>query len=223
MRWVTHQAGGEERGRLAFVLINRVNKIAEGYGTAPSIVLGAAIAHELGHLLISKEHSKTGLMKAYFNQSDFRKARQRELRLTADQARHIRNSSARVATSEDAGNPRAAADTEVPRLTIQMQLLGITPTSPADILESARQQVTAIYARAGIELIRHDTPAAAPSALRFAAKIVPHSLSYGHDKPHVMGAALAWKRVEPSCTCSSDGSKISRARNVFSAARCLRT
>ena len=34
--------GGEERGRLAFVLINRVNKIADGYGTTRSIVLGAA-------------------------------------------------------------------------------------------------------------------------------------------------------------------------------------
>ena len=92
--------GGEERGRLAFVLINRVNEIADGYSTARSIVLGAAIAHELGHLLISKEHSKTGIMKAYLNQSDFRKARQGELRLTAEQARHIRNSSARVAPSE---------------------------------------------------------------------------------------------------------------------------
>ena len=93
--------GGEARGRLAFVLINRVNEIADGYSTARSIVLGAAIAHELGHLLISKEHTNTGIMKAYLNQSDFRKARKGELRLTAEQARHIRNSSARVAPSED--------------------------------------------------------------------------------------------------------------------------
>ena len=64
-------------------------------------MLGAAIAHELGHLLISKEHSKTGIMKAYLNQSDFRKARKGELRLTAEQARHIRNSGARVSQSED--------------------------------------------------------------------------------------------------------------------------
>ena len=89
--------GGEERGRLAFVLINRVNEVADGYSTARSLVLGAAIAHELGHLLISKEHTNTGIMKAYLNQSDFRKARKGELRLTAEQARHIRNSSARVA------------------------------------------------------------------------------------------------------------------------------
>ena len=89
--------------------------------------------------------------------------------------------------------PRAAADSEAPRLTIQLQLLN-DANVPADILESARQEVSAIYARAGIELIRHDTPAAAPSVLRFAAKIVPHSLGYGHDKPHVMGAALGETR-----------------------------
>lgn len=89
--------------------------------------------------------------------------------------------------------PRAAADSETPRLTIQLQLLN-DANVPADILESARQQVSAIYARAGIELIRHDTPAAPRSALRFAAKIVPHSLGYGHDKPHVMGAALGETR-----------------------------
>jgi len=85
-------SGGDERGRLAFVMINRVNEIADGYSTARSIVLGAAIAHELGHLLISKEHTETGIMKAYFNQSDFRKARQGELRFSAEQARVIRNS-----------------------------------------------------------------------------------------------------------------------------------
>ena len=93
---------GEERGRLAFVLINRVHEIADGLSIARSIVLGAAIAHELGHLLISKEHSKTGIMKAYLNQSDFRRARQGGLRFTAEQARLIRNSiSAGAAPSED--------------------------------------------------------------------------------------------------------------------------
>ena len=94
--------GGDGRGRLAFVLINRVNEVADGYRTARSLVLGAAIAHDLGHLLISKEHTSTGIMKAYFNQSDFRKAGKGELRLTAEQARHIRSSSAGVAPREHA-------------------------------------------------------------------------------------------------------------------------
>jgi predicted transcriptional regulator len=52
--------GGEERGRLAFVLVNRVNKIADGYSTARSIVLGAAIAHELGHLSSPSSTLKPG-------------------------------------------------------------------------------------------------------------------------------------------------------------------
>jgi hypothetical protein len=102
--------GGEERGRLAFVLINRVNEIADGYTAARSIVLGAAIAHELGHLLISKEHTNTGIMKAYLNQSDFRKVRTGKLRLTAEQTRHIRNSSARVATSEEVADNLLSTD-----------------------------------------------------------------------------------------------------------------
>lgn len=98
--------GAEVRGQLAFVLINRVNEIADGYGTARSIVLGAAIAHELGHLLVSRQHTKTGIMKAYFNQSDFRKVRQAELSLTAEQARLIRNSiSARTVPSEHCSQP----------------------------------------------------------------------------------------------------------------------
>jgi hypothetical protein len=84
-------SGGEVRGRLAFVLLNRVNEIADGYSTPRSLVLGAAIAHELGHLLISKEHTNTGIMKAYLNQSDFRKARTGKLRLTAEQAQLIQN------------------------------------------------------------------------------------------------------------------------------------
>ena len=100
--------GGEERGRLAFVLINRVNQIADGYSTARSIVLGTAMAHELGHLLISKEHTQTGIMKAYFNQSDFRKARQGELRLTSEQARLIRHSISDRAVPSREGNVTAS-------------------------------------------------------------------------------------------------------------------
>ena len=47
-----------------------------------------AFAHELVHLLISKlEHTNTASMQAYLNQSDFRKARKRELRLTASKPR----------------------------------------------------------------------------------------------------------------------------------------
>jgi hypothetical protein len=114
-----------------------------------------------------------------------------------------------------AGNPRAAADSEAPGLTIQLQLLN-DANVPADILESARQQLSAIYARAGIELIRHDTPAAAPSALRFAAKIVPHSLGYGRDKPHVMGAAPGETRGTLVYVFFGRVEKFARSQRVLS-------
>ena len=73
----------EVRGRLAFVLMNRVNKIAEGHAVSPSIVLGVAIADELGHLLNCKEHTAVGIMQPYVNQSDFRNAREGRLLFTS--------------------------------------------------------------------------------------------------------------------------------------------
>jgi hypothetical protein len=81
----------EARGRLAFVLINRVNDAAAGYVVTPSIVLGVAIAHELGHLLISKEHAAVGIMQPYLNQSDFRNAREERLLFTSEQAEAVRH------------------------------------------------------------------------------------------------------------------------------------
>jgi hypothetical protein len=82
--------GGNERGRLAFVMINRVNQVADGYSAARPVVMGAAIAHEPAHLLLGSEHSATGVMKAYFNQADFRKARDGQLFFTAEQAQRLR-------------------------------------------------------------------------------------------------------------------------------------
>ena len=99
----------DARGRLAFVLINRVNEVAAGYGASPSIVLGTAIAHELGHLLISKEHTTVGIMQPYLNQSDFRNAWEGRLLFTSEQAEAIRQKAKmmelvpRAGTAQDAG------------------------------------------------------------------------------------------------------------------------
>ena len=85
--------GGTERARLAFVIVNRVLKVSDGYQAPRSVVLGVAIAHELGHLLLSKEHSTTGIMKPNFNQADFRSARNGRLLFTDQQARLLRQPS----------------------------------------------------------------------------------------------------------------------------------
>jgi hypothetical protein len=85
-----------ERGRIAFVILNRVNEVAAGYGTRPSTVLGAAIAHELGHLLLFKGHTTSGLMRRYWNQSDFRNVRNGQLLFTSEQGTLIRSRLSRL-------------------------------------------------------------------------------------------------------------------------------
>jgi hypothetical protein len=84
-------ASGADNGRIAYVLQHRVERIARGYGTEQAVVLAGALAHELGHLLLpSKPHARTGLMSVAWNQADFRKMRERQLRFTDDQAGQIR-------------------------------------------------------------------------------------------------------------------------------------
>ena len=122
---------------------------------------------------------------------------------------------AMVAAAVLISGPRAAADSETPRLTIQLQIVN-DANVPADILESAQQRVSTIYARAGIELVGHDTQPAAPSALRFAVKIVPHSLHYGHDKPDVMGAALRETRGTIVYVFFGRVERFARAQRVLS-------
>jgi hypothetical protein len=77
-------------GTLAYILDHRVRSVAHGYGELPGVVLGAAIAHEMGHMLLQSRHTNTGLMRAEFNQADFRRIRTGDLGFTAVEARHLR-------------------------------------------------------------------------------------------------------------------------------------
>ena len=81
------------RGTVAFILTHRVDEVSAGYHAEKAEVLGAAIAHELGHLLLPyKSHSQTGLMRAVWNQRDFRSGQHGDLVFTADQAAQIHQS-----------------------------------------------------------------------------------------------------------------------------------
>jgi hypothetical protein len=52
-------------------------------------VLGVAIAHELGHMLLEDGHSATGIMKPDMDQNDFREGGNRALIFNAEQARRL--------------------------------------------------------------------------------------------------------------------------------------
>jgi len=82
-------------GRLAFILGYRVLEVSRGYHVQPAIVLAGAIAHEIGHVLLSGGHTSTGLMRAQFNQSDFRRIATGELQLTSIEAADMRRAFAK--------------------------------------------------------------------------------------------------------------------------------
>jgi hypothetical protein len=63
-------------GVLATIYIDRVEWLAAQTGFDPRALLGRAIAHELGHLLMATSmHGPTGLMRPVWSQSEIRRRR----------------------------------------------------------------------------------------------------------------------------------------------------
>jgi hypothetical protein len=81
--------GDNGRGRLTYVLINRVSALAIRYRIQRSVVLGVAIAHELGHMLLEDGHSATGIMKPDMDQNDFHQGGNRALIFNDEQGRRL--------------------------------------------------------------------------------------------------------------------------------------
>ena len=82
-------AGGD---RAAVFLSHVRETAARNVGvTSVSDVLGCALAHEIGHLLLhSASHSSEGVMRANLRSADLKKAAQRQLTFTAEQREAIR-------------------------------------------------------------------------------------------------------------------------------------
>lgn len=82
--------GADRRGTLAYVLEHRVRAVSRAYDIPLFVVLGAAMAHELGHLFLPRGHTATGLMRADFSHSDFRRIASGDLRLSYPERTAIR-------------------------------------------------------------------------------------------------------------------------------------
>jgi hypothetical protein len=76
-----------------------VEQAATGLGADPADLLGAAIAHEVGHLLLGPAHSQTGVMRAHFRGREIEMAGRGELLFDAGQAARIRDKLRSKATS----------------------------------------------------------------------------------------------------------------------------
>jgi hypothetical protein len=84
---------------LSSVFTNRVAALASQAGIDPTLLLGRAIAHELGHLLIgSTDHARAGLMRAFWSHAELTHGAGAEWMFLEKEARAMRSSlSARVA------------------------------------------------------------------------------------------------------------------------------
>jgi hypothetical protein len=63
-------------GMLMTIAIGPLRRVAQEAAADSGVILGRAIAHELGHLLLgSTTHARTGLMRASWSQAEIRRAR----------------------------------------------------------------------------------------------------------------------------------------------------
>ena len=83
--------GAHSSGRLAYIFYDRVHPLAEKHQIRVACLLGVAIAHEIGHLLLPYgSHSPSGLMQGEWDNRQFLLARDGLLGFTAQQGELIR-------------------------------------------------------------------------------------------------------------------------------------
>ena len=79
------------KGCYADLFYEPVQQLNEESNVAPSVVLGHAMAHELGHLLLgTNSHSPSGLMRAHWDREDLINASKGNLLFSREQSLKIR-------------------------------------------------------------------------------------------------------------------------------------
>jgi hypothetical protein len=90
-------------GRLAYVFYDRVEHFAHSHETGVGLLLAAAIAHEVGHMLLPyPAHAPMGLMRATWTLKEFQEIAMGWLLFTPSQAAVLRQSVSRARPSDDA-------------------------------------------------------------------------------------------------------------------------
>ena len=105
MGFALTQPEGKTHGETAYVFVNKVAELIEKEPFADlGVILGHMMAHELGHLLLGRGHSHTGLMSAKVAGRTLQLAGAGRLHFTRKQVKRIRR-----AVSERIGLDRAQA------------------------------------------------------------------------------------------------------------------
>jgi hypothetical protein len=80
-------------GSLATIYVNRVTQLASQCGIEISTLLGRALAHEVGHLLLgTPAHASAGLMRSSWSQAALRRGNASDWKFTVQDAEALRNS-----------------------------------------------------------------------------------------------------------------------------------
>ncbi|MBI2680014.1 MAG: hypothetical protein HYX25_03280 [Candidatus Solibacter usitatus] len=87
----------------SLVFLDRIEELARTSGSTV-VILGHAMAHEIGHLLMGPAHSEIGLMRPRWDRGDIKTAARGRLRFTPAQTEALR---ARVAQRADEAGLRA--------------------------------------------------------------------------------------------------------------------
>ena len=82
---------GAGTGRHADLFYDSVARMKEESGVDAATILGHVAAHELGHLLIGKGHSRTGLMRANWTRTDLLDASRGMLLFSKEESERLRN------------------------------------------------------------------------------------------------------------------------------------
>ena len=92
-------------GRIAYVLFDRITRVARAARSDVTDVLGRVIAHEIGHLMLPDgSHSGNGLMRAEWNIKELQRPRHSAFEFTVPQGETIRRrlrGSARASSGND--------------------------------------------------------------------------------------------------------------------------
>ena len=81
---------GSQSGVLATVYADRVSWVASRAGMTPAVLLGLAIAHELGHLLLGSSHTSAGIMRRSWTLNELRWSRPGDWQFTKEQTAVLR-------------------------------------------------------------------------------------------------------------------------------------
>ncbi len=83
--------GGNKRGDIGYVFYHRVEELAQGERVSAGRILGHAMAHEIGHMLLnSSSHARVGVMQAEWRGPQMKYLREGRLLFTTEQARQLR-------------------------------------------------------------------------------------------------------------------------------------